>query len=185
MSIQIKNFSLKDLEKAKKFTDQWIGENYYALDELEEILEKSQLNGESASFIAEDKGEIVGIRFSFAPGKWTGSFKKGLSFDLWKVEPSSMGYFKSLFVHGDYQGKGLGKSLSSKSLEVFKKMGAEGVLCHSWLESPGNSSQKYLFKMGFEKVKEHPKFWYEIDYTCTRCGVGKCICTAAEMVKYL
>ncbi|MEE2742979.1 MAG: GNAT family N-acetyltransferase, partial [Bdellovibrionota bacterium] len=155
MSIQIKNFNLKDLEKAKKFTDQWIGENYYALDELEEILEKSQLNGESASFIAEDKGEIVGIRFSFAPGKWTGSFKKGLSFDLWKIEPDSMGYFKSLFVHGDYQGKGLGKSLSNKSLEVFKKMGAEGALCHSWLESPGNSSQKYLFKMGFEKVKEH------------------------------
>ena len=39
MSIQIKNFNLKDLEKAKKFTDQWIGENYYALDVRKNVLD--------------------------------------------------------------------------------------------------------------------------------------------------
>ena len=70
-------------------------------------------------------------------------------------------------------------------MEVIKLMGGKAVLCHSWLESPGNSSQRYLSSIGFESVKEHEKFWYEIDYECTRCGPEKCVCTAMEMIKYL
>ena len=54
-----------------------------------------------------------------------------------------MGYFKSLFIHEDYQGAGLGKTLSHKA-SVLKEMGAHAVLCHSWMESPKNSSQRYL-----------------------------------------
>ena len=77
------------------------------------------------------------------------------------------------FVSGDYQQKGIGKSLSDQSIEVLKKMDAKAILCHSWLESPGNSSQRYLQKMGFDSVKEHEKFWYPIDYECTRCSPGK------------
>ena len=94
-----------------------------------------------------------------------------------------MSYFKSLFVSGDYQQQGLGKTLSTKSIELLKQMGAEAILCHSWLESPGNSSQKYLQRMGFTDVTTHEKFWYPVDYHCTRCGPAKCVCTAIEMIK--
>ena len=74
---------------------------------------------------------------------------------------------------------------SGVCLSILKDMGAEAVLCHSWMESPENSSQRYLLKMGFQKIKEHPKFWYEIDYFCTRCGPSRCVCTAGEMIKLL
>jgi N-acetylglutamate synthase-like GNAT family acetyltransferase len=187
--IYIKPFGPEDLDEAKIFTDKWIGADYYGLDDMKNLLESGTYNDQNASFVAKEGEDIVGIRFTFAPGKWIenspDNFRRCLSFDDWIIPSESMGYFKSLFIHENFQSKGLGRALSEKSLQVLKKMGAKGVLCHSWLESPGNSSQRYLRKIGFAKMKKHPKFWYDVDYTCSRCGVGKCLCTALEMVKYL
>ena len=178
-----------DLEKVQQFTDRWIGKDYYGHSELKDALEKGRRGDINASFLARSGEEVVGVRLTYAPGTWIESsteiFKKGLSKKDWKVSPLRMGYFKSLFVHGDYQGRGIGKDLSKKALSVLKEMGAEAVLCHSWMESPQNTSQRYLLKMGFQKIKEHPKFWYEIDYFCPRCGPSRCVCTAGEMIKFL
>ena len=178
-----------DLKNVQLFTDQWIGKDYYSYSELKDAFGKGKKESLNASFIALSGDEVVGVRLTYAPGTWiepsTEIFKKGLSTREWKVSPLKMGYFKSLFVHGDYQGRGIGKDLSNKALSVLKEMGAEAVLCHSWMESPQNTSQRYLLKMGFQKIKEHPKFWYEIDYFCPRCGPSRCICTAGEMIKFL
>lgn len=182
--MEVREFKKEDLKKVKKFTDQWIGENYYDLQELEGIFEKSQKGEHNTSYVALDKGEVVAVRLTFAPGKWIKE-ARGLSIDRWECAPESVGYFKSLFVAEGYQGKGLGKKMSSLSLEQLEVMGAKAVVCHSWLESPGNSSQKYLMKMGFLEVNRFEKFWYPIDYECTRCSPSRCICTAAEMIKYL
>ena len=178
-----------DLKKVQLFTDRWIGKDYYIYSELQDVFKKGNQGALNASFIALSGDNVVGVRLTYAPGTWIESsteiFKKGLSTKEWKVLSSKMGYFKSLFVHGDFQGKGIGKVLSNKALSILKEMGAEAVLCHSWMESPENSSQRYLLKMGFQKIKEHPKFWYEIDYFCPRCGPSRCVCTAGEMIKFL
>ena len=178
-----------DLKKVQLFTDRWIGKDYYSYSELQDVFKKGNQGALNASFIALSGDNVVGVRLTYAPGTWIESsteiFKKGLSTKEWKVLSSKMGYFKSLFVHGDFQGKGIGKVLSNKALSILKEMGAEAVLCHSWMESPENSSQRYLLKMGFQKIKEHPKFWYEIDYFCPRCGPSRCVCTAGEMIKFL
>src|SRR5690606_25552492 len=110
---------------------------------------------------------------------------RGLTPDRWQVKPEQMAYFKSLFVAKKFQAAGMGKRLSLESIELLKKCGAKAVLCHSWLESPNNSSQRYLLKLGFEEIARFPKFWYPIDYVCTRCGPKRCECTAVEMVKYI
>ena len=187
--VLIRPLEESDLKNVQLFTDRWIGQDYYSYSELHDVFKKGNQGSLNASFVALSGGDVVGIRLTYAPGTWIESstevFKKGLSTKEWKVPSLKMGYFKSLFIHEDFQGKGLGKVLSNKALSILKDMGAEAVLCHSWMESPENSSQRYLLKMGFQKIKEHPKFWYEIDYFCTRCGPSRCVCTAGEMIKLL
>lgn len=185
MDIEIRPLTENDLENVRLFTDKWIGENYFSLDELQKIFEWSEKDGQTASFLAVDGETIAGARLTYAPGVWINPETRGLSSELWKTTTGQTAYFKSLFVSGDYQQKGIGKKLSETSIQVLRDMGAEAILCHSWLESPGNSSQKYLQKMGFETVKEHKKFWFPIDYECTRCSPDRCVCTAMEMIKYL
>lgn len=180
-SIILKELELADVPKVHDFTDQWIGKNYYKDGELKEIL----LSSQGTSFGAWHNGQLQGIRLTLAPGEVMKFIKRGLSTELWPCGPESMAYFKSLFVAEDAQGKGVGISLSEKSMDVLRKLGARAIVCHSWLESPGNSSQRYLKKLGFKEVHHHKKFWFPIDYDCTRCSPNKCVCTAVEMVREL
>lgn len=174
----------QDIEALKTFTDQWIGKDYYDAKELEEILEASHFKETFASFGAWSltSNDLVAARLTLAPNKWSKIIQRGLSPKTWPCPLEEMAYFKSLFVAEGFQGKGLGRTLSEASLEELRKMGAKAVLCHSWLESPGNSSQRYLLGMNFKEVARHEKFWFPIDYECTRCAPERCICTAAEMV---
>lgn len=175
----------RDLGEIKIFSDQWIGPNYYNLQDLQKILKFSKIDNLNASFLVRNKlGKIVAIRLTYAPGDWAQD-ARGITPKLWSVPQNRTAYFKSLFVHKSYQQLGLGHKLSNASINVLKKMGTEAIVCHSWLESPGNSSQKYLEKMGFSKVFEHQKFWNPIDYDCPRCSPNRCECTAIEMIKYL
>ncbi len=178
--MNIRPLHFKDASAVKVFTDRWIGENYYSVEEINEGLEFSK----GSSFGAFDGNNLAGVRLSYAPGMWIEK-ARALTPSKWRVPASHMAYFKSLFIAENFQAKGLGKSLSNRSIEELKKNGAEAILCHSWLESPGNSSQLYLSAMGFEPVNEHAKFWEPIDYLCTRCAPERCQCTAVEMVKYL
>ena len=179
---QLSPLTKEHASAVKAFCDQWIGTNYYSVSEVEGLIDASIKNDVGASFGAWVGDELAAIRLTLAPGKWSDIIKRGLTPNSWPCEMKDMAYFKSLFVAGDYQAKGLGRSLSEKSINALKEMGTKAVLCHSWLESPGNSSQKYLLKMGFEEKARHEKFWFPIDYECTRCAPERCICTAAEMV---
>lgn len=179
--MELRSLTQNDTAQVKAFTDQWIGLNYYSESELSHYLEQS-LGCSIAAFVND---ELAAIRISLAPGNWVNEMKSGLTPTKWKVKPSEMSYFKSLFVAKKFQAEGLGKKLSLQSIELLKEKGAKAVLCHSWLESPNNSSQRYLLKMGFEAIAEFPKFWHPIDYQCTRCAPKRCECTAIEMVKYI
>lgn len=181
--MEIQTLKQEHIPEIIQFSNKWIGKNYYTAKDLQEIIEGS--GDESCSFIVIDKGNLAAIRLSYAPGLWPEKLMKKCSPRLWKVSEQEAGYFKSLFIHGDYQGKGLGSKLSEMSVKKMQQQGAKAVVCHSWLESPGNSSQKYLLKFGMEVVVDHPNFWEDVDYLCSGCEVKPCICTAREMIKYL
>ncbi|MBL7664632.1 MAG: GNAT family N-acetyltransferase [Bacteriovoracaceae bacterium] len=178
--MKILEFSSSHIQAVKNFTDRWIGQNYYSLPELK----NAYLYSQGCSYLAYVDEELAGIRLTYAPGDWIKS-QRGLSFHDWKVPSDRVGYFKSLFVAEKFQQLGIGRKLAETSLKQLQKKEAQAVICHSWLESPGNSSQLYLEKMGFVPVKSHPEFWKEIDYLCTRCSPHRCLCTAIEMIKYL
>ncbi|MCP4914825.1 MAG: GNAT family N-acetyltransferase [Oligoflexia bacterium] len=182
----IRKMQRNDLAAVKTFTDRWIGQDYFSMDELDDVFNLSYADNpeNSVSFVAIVDDELAGVRLSFAPGKWLEK-GRGITPKKWKVDHSKVAYFKSLFVAEKFQAKGLGKKLSNHSIEEIKSLGGEAIVCHSWLESPNNSSQRYLVKMGFEEIQNHEKYWYHIDYECTRCGISRCICTAQEMIKYL
>lgn len=177
-------FTEENLEEVKLFLDRWSGKDYLRQEDLKTILELSQNDGLNASIVAYIDDEIAGVRLTHAPGS-VPQKNKGMTPEKWGVSPSEVGYFKSLFIAEDFRNQGIGKRLSKLSLSILKDMGAKAVLCHSWLESPGNSSQIYLQSLGFQEVQHHPKFWNDLDYLCTRCAPQRCICTSVEMIKYL
>ncbi len=179
-----------DLPRLKAFTDRAIGAGYYSEAELSDIFKRSSLDGVMCSFLlvsesgvsdAAGGGEIQGVRFTYPPGNWSHGKGDGLTPDLWPFPMSATAYFQSLFLSDEIQGQGFGAKLSERSIEVLKEVGAKGVVCHSWMESPGGSSTKYLEKMGFKRIKEHPLYWQHVDYNCTRCLKPPCQCTAIEM----
>lgn len=183
--VEYREFSLDDVPAVKVFTDKWIGDNYYSEIELETILLLSCVDGQNASFTAWVGDELAGIRLTYAPGNWLDKTTRGVTPELWPVNWKKVAYFKSLFIDDKFQKMGIGSGLSNRSIEVLKKMGTKGIICHSWLQSPGNSSQIYLQKLGFGPIKEHLKFWYPIDYECPVCTPDRCVCTALEMMKYI
>lgn len=181
--MRLREFLYTDIEAAKKFTDIAVGAGYYSLEELREIQKKSIAStGDICSFVLEDEvmREIKGLRLAYPPGQWNHGKGDQLCPHLWPTRLHETAYFQSLFVAPELQGQGWGPRLSAKSLDLFKKLGAKGVVAHCWKESPHNSSFKYLTDLGFKPLIEHPLYWFNINYVCTRDGYP-CRCTAIEM----
>ena len=179
----VQPFLDSDIAAVKKFTDEQIGEGYYSVAELVANQKKSVTSsGEITSFILLDPAskEVKGLRLAYAPGRWTHGKGTKLRPDLWPFKTEKAAYFQSLFLSRDLQGQNWGPRLSQKSIDVFKKLGAEGIITHSWKESPNNGSLRYLEKMGFKPLIEHPLYWFDVDYFCTHDG-KPCRCTAIEM----
>lgn len=174
----------QDLGRLKEFTDRAIGTGYYSNEEIQDIFRRSTPAGlpdRMCSFVLKNDEEIFGVRFTFPPGNWSHGKGEGLTPSMWPHALSETAYFQSLFLDERIQGQGWGAGLSKKSAEVLAAVGAKGIVCHSWKESPGGSSTKYLLKMGFHPIKEHPLYWQHVDYNCTRCLKPPCQCTAIEM----
>jgi ribosomal protein S18 acetylase RimI-like enzyme len=180
-NINIKELSINDLDIVKQFSDKWIGSNYYSPEDLKQVIDLS----DNTSFCAWDNSKLIGIRLTYSIGEWIQTFSHGLTINKWKVNQTKVAYFKSLFIHPSYQNQKIGKRLSTASIQALKKKGAEAIICHSWLESPNNSSLTYLNSFGFTEINRHKNFWSDNNYECIRCGTDICKCTAVEMIKLL
>ncbi|PIT98736.1 MAG: GNAT family N-acetyltransferase [Bdellovibrionales bacterium CG10_big_fil_rev_8_21_14_0_10_45_34] len=178
-------FSTEWILAVKEFTDAQIGNGYFSESKLADIIERSTSNGECASFIllTEDL-QVVGVRLTLAPGNWIDTKRSKVSPHLWNVSKSKVGYFQSLFLHPSVQGIGWGSHLSNMSIDVLRSQGAKAIVAHSWVESPQDSSRRYLKRNGFQTVATHKEYWKDVKYECTRDGYP-CLCTAEEMIKFI
>jgi GNAT superfamily N-acetyltransferase len=182
--LHIRPICAADFDEVLCFTDVQIGESYFTPQKLSEIFKASKKGDVVTSYLLVDKDQKVhGVRLSYPPGQWV-EREAGQTIHphLWGVEESAVGYFQSLFLAPAHQGSGWGRKLSMASIEALKSVGSKAVVCHSWNESPNDSSRRYLLNMGFRPVIEIPNFWNQVQYSCTRCG-EPCVCTATEMVK--
>ncbi len=171
--------------KVVSLADAVLGLNYITLEDLNNNFSKKNETNAQCSFVLTslDRSKLFGFRLTFAPNFWPQSLiDKSLtpSQDL-----SQVAYFKTIVVDPALQGQGWGPKLTSASTQSLKKMGANAIICHSWKESPNNSSTKYLQKMGFSPVGEVKNFWQDKDYDCVLCHPLKCFCTAIEMIKMI
>ena len=179
----IKPFLAQDIAAVQKFTDAEIGQGYYSIEELTAHQKNSVgADGTVCSFLLVDSAtnKVHGLRLAFPPGNWSHGKGAQQRSDLWPFPLAKTAYFQSLFLARTVQGQGWGPKLSTESIKAFKNLKALGVATHSWMQSPNNSSVKYLEKMGFKKIIEHPLYWINVDYTCTLDG-KPCRCTAIEM----
>jgi GNAT superfamily N-acetyltransferase len=171
-----------DLENIRLFTDREIGAGYYSAKEVADIFKRSINNGITCSFLLEDESQqIKGIRLSFPPRQWQSGKGRGLQPRTWPHAIEDTAYFQSIFLASDVQGKGWGAKLSQAALKALRQTGALGIVCHSWKESPNDSSGRYLRKLGFALITEYADYWHDVPYNCSRCGKPPCKCTAQEM----
>jgi N-acetylglutamate synthase-like GNAT family acetyltransferase len=187
MSLKIRSLTKEDSQIFLSFSNENIGERYYTKEDFNKIVTLSTKDDVIYSWVLEDTstGQLAGVRLTFPPDHWQYVETISLYKKAWQVPANRVAYFKSLFVGEKYQGQGWGPQLSHKSIQQLKTIGTEAIVTHSWKESPGNTSQKYLKKMGFTPVGEHPLFWSQIDYDCLVCKRPPCQCTAIEMILYL
>ena len=170
-----------DLSEILQFADKNVGLGYFSMTELLEIFKKSQKNGKMCSLVLSDGNTIQGMRLSYPPGNWEHGKGHGLSPAKWPHPLAETAYFQSLFLAPQVQAQGWGGKLSKAAIDILKEVGARGVVCHAWKESPHNSSVRYLEGIGFQSMAEYPKYWRDVQYNCTRCKRPPCQCTAVEM----
>lgn len=187
--IEVRELRPSDLNEFLRFTDINIGKGYFSEEKARKIISHSYKDGIPVSFVMVEyspNGEnIVGVRLSYPPGQWLDRDpRQPIHPDKWNATFAETGYFQSLFIDEKFQGQGWGVRLSDYSIKAMKSLGAKAIVCHSWDESPNNSSRKYLDRLGFKPVVKIPEFWKVIDYECTRCG-NPCLCTATEMIYYM
>ena len=180
--LKIRPILQSDLPAIRKFTDREIGAGYYTEDELLKIYLRSQKDDLSCTLVLESpEQQIMGVRISYPPGQWEHGKGHGLQPQRWPHPLQDTAYFQSLFIAAELQGQGWGGRLSTEAIALLRRAGAKGIVCHSWKESPNNSSTRYLQKLGFTLITEHKEYWREVDYICPRCLMPPCRCTAQEM----
>ena len=180
--MRIRTLQEMDLDAVRRFTDQEIGTGYFSAEEVKDIFTRSQQGGRMFSLVLVDPEErIQGIRITFPPGHWQKGKGEGLTPEQWPHPVAETAYFQSVFIASQLHGQGWGVRLSMEALRLLRQAGAKGVVCHSWKESPHDSSSRYLKKLGFVLIKEYPGYWKNVPYDCSLCKKPPCECTAQEM----
>ena len=181
--ITIRAMRADDAAAVSRVADSSAGSDYYSTGEVLATLARAQApSGRALAYVAVAEGEgVVGFRFTLAPGTWSHGRGRGLSPQRWPAPIERTGYFLSCFINPAWTGRGIGQTLARQALEDLRVEGALAVVAHCWKESPHGSSMRYLERLGFEPVDEHPDYWIEVDYVCAVDG-KPCRCTAVEMV---
>jgi GNAT superfamily N-acetyltransferase len=180
MDVTIRAMTPADAGPVSALADRLIGDAYYTPESVAETIKLSTSNGQPFSYLALANEEPVAFRFVLPPGRWDHGRGEGLAPERWPARLEETAYFQSCFVDQAMMGHGIGRRLAHRALADLKAAGARAVVAHSWKESPHGSSLRYLTRLGFEPVAEHPEYWVDVDYTCALDG-KPCRCTAIEV----
>lgn len=183
--VRIRRMAMRDAAAVAALADRLIGLDYYPEDKVVSDLDRSTVDGRPLCYVAEAGGALVGFRLTFPPGRWSSGRGSGLTPERWPAPIERAGYFQSCFLDPAVRGQRLGGRLGQMALDDLARCGARLAVAHSWKESPHNSSMRYLQRLGFTPVAEHPRYWAEVDYLCSGCNVKPCICTSIEMIRVI
>ena len=115
----LETLSFEHQEQFLNFCNQYIGKNYFNANNFKLQLELSEKENLNASYVLLNVSKkIIGVRLTYAPGKWLTKIKTKHLSEL-NIDPKQIGYFKSLFIHPDHQGKKIGPYLSNQSISCL------------------------------------------------------------------
>lgn len=181
--IRTRAMQAADIEAVSAFADRVVGAGYYPPETVAEYLQKAQVGPLCTAYVAaREDGAIVGFRLVLPPGRWDQGRGQGLCVERWPHPLAATAYFQSCFIDPDCRGAGIGGRLAYLAIDDLRRMGAKAIAVHSWKESPHDSSRRYLSRLGFVAIAEHPQYWADVDYLCAGCQVMPCTCTAIEMI---
>ncbi len=93
-----------------------------------------------------------------------------------------VGFLRSLVVHPDYRGHGLGTRLTAYIIQWLTDHGAKVFVGLSWDSHSPQSSLKMLLSMGFKVDRVIKAYWHDIslkeNFGCPVCGPPPCKCDA-------
>jgi len=196
-TLKLASLEPKYFDKVIALGNEVHGDGYLTEEIISNIYQKSCKNGVNCSFvmldIAQDPNnsqvgieKLAGFRLTYAPTNW--EVDQWCSPDLWKLPFEKLCYFKCSTVDSKYRGFGVAKTMLNASIQAVKKQGAEGGVCHTWMQSPGNVAYLYFTHCGGQHIKTHPDRWLESSYAGYRCIVClpdiHCHCDAGEMILY-
>ncbi len=166
------------------------GDAYLTDSSMQSIYQKSVKDGINCSFVMLDESvspaKVVGFRLTYAPTNW--EVDQWCSPDLWKLPIEQLCYFKSSTVDENYRAMGIARKMLEASTAAAKQQGAQGGICHTWMQCPDNAAFHYFVNCGGQHLKTYPNRWLEDSYAgyrCVTCGVDEyCRCDAGEMILY-
>ena len=181
-AIDIRTLHASDAGAVSALADRLVGLDYYPVALVEDYLLRATTPAATTAYVAWAGDRLVGFRFAFPPGRWSAGRGRGLTPSRWPHPLADAAYFQSCFVDRACMGQGIGQRLARQAIADLRRIGARAIVAHSWKESPHDSSRRYLSRLGFVEVDEHPGYWAEVDYLCSGCSQRPCVCTALEMV---
>jgi len=99
-----------------------------------------------------------------------------------KLKDRKVGSLCTLSVHENFQGKGIGQTLTKQRMAWLESQGCELVLGISWVSGLPHTSKRIFDKLGFRAVKEVKEFYKEIatqhPFDCPGCKHQPCVCSA-------
>ena len=175
--------SIEFIPQIITLADREFGKGYCDTDSLKKWI---QLNNPSYSLgLIDEQKNLHGFRITFPAGSWLHFMGDKCATKLWNLPTEGVAYFKSIVISHQLQGLGWGPQLSKETIKVLTDISNTAIVCHSWKESPYNSSVRYLSKLGFRPIAEHKNFWSDANFFCSKCQTPPCQCTALEMILYL
>lgn len=183
LDVKIVKVGQDNLGLVRAYSEAKIGRGYYSDRFYQRLLEGPY--GQASYCLMDSRGNIRGMRLTLGPGQWLDDFEdRPLGVRQRFPRYEKLAYFKTIYVDSDLTGQGLGGQLSRKSLEFLKSTDCLGVVTHSVINfSPHGSSEKYLKKLGFVPLVDHPSYWKHIpNLHCHICDSEPCACDAREML---
>ncbi len=179
---------LEDARAIAEISDIAFGSGYRSIQELQRLLDKPS----GVSIIAREGQEVVGFANSLiltSLEEMEDEFKMDKTWIRSKLKPHlPLAIRKGTVVQENYQGKGIGKQLFTKTQQILSTRGCKAIVTPVWMNGSERGVKTLLESMGYFPVARFDNYWTEDakekEYDCPVCGSG-CNCGMMLYIKLL